>query len=400
MTGLFKERTPVNRARNIFMTAFGAVNDTEQVFIEKCPGRILAVPLTATRNVPHYRRAAMDGYAVRSSDTIGASSTAPVMLHIDDEVIEGTCVRVHTGSLIPEGADAVVMVEYTTSVGDVVEIKTQVHPNKHVGQIGEDIKENDTVFSQGHMLRPCDAAVLASLGINKVTVYKKPSVSVIPTGNEIVPRTTSDLPQSGEVIETNGLMAGLYIEKWGGIPEYCDIIPDNPELIKNAIQSQLDSDLIILCGGTSVGERDHVPEIVESLGEVLVHGVSMSPGKPIALGIIGDVPVICLPGYPVAGLVGLFMFARPALRKLGHVPDIPDTTVKAELSDKIPSKEGYMTFSRVILDTNTTGSIAYPVMTSGAGVLSSVAKSDGIVIVPENLEGYEKGQKVDVVLIE
>ncbi|MFP4654922.1 MAG: gephyrin-like molybdotransferase Glp [Methanohalobium sp.] len=398
MTGLFKDRTEVNKARNIFLNAFGTVDDTEQVFIEKCPGRILALPVTSTRNVPHYRRAAMDGYAVRSSDTIGASPTASLMLELDDEVTDGTCVRVHTGSLVPEGADAVVMVEDTTPVGDMVEIKTQVHPNKHVGQIGEDIKENDTVFSQGHMLRPCDAAVLASLGINRITVYKKPRVAVIPTGNELVPQSTSSLPLPGEVVETNGLMADLYIEKWGGVCKYCDIIPDNPELIKNAIQSQLNSNLIILCGGTSVGERDHVPEMVESLGEVLVHGVSMSPGKPIALGIIEGVPVICLPGYPVAGLVGLFMFARPALRKLGHVPDIPDTTVKAELSDKIPSKEGYMTFSRVILDT--TDLIAYPVMTSGAGVLSSVAKSNGLVIVPENLEGYEKGQKVDVVLIE
>ncbi|ADI73412.1 molybdenum cofactor synthesis domain protein [Methanohalobium evestigatum Z-7303] len=399
MTGFFKERTPVNQARKIFLNAFNSIENTEQVSIDECSGRILSDSVTANRNVPHYRRAAMDGYAVRSSDTVGASPDNPIMLQIDDEeVVEGTCVRVHTGSSIPDGADAVVMVEDTTPVGDMVEILTHVHPNKHVGIIGEDIEKNDTVFTDGHMLRPCDLAVLASLGINNVTVYKKPHVSVIPTGNEVVPRTSSSQLQPGKVVETNGLMTAKYVEKWGGLPEHCDIVSDDPELIISAIQSQLESDIIILCGGTSVGERDHVPDVVKSLGNVLVHGVSMSPGKPIALGMIDNVPVVCLPGYPVAAFIGLFMFARPALRKIGHIPDLPDATVKAELSDKIPSKEGYMTFSRVVVDFGS--STAHPVMTSGAGVLSSVAKSNGLVIVPENIEGYEKGEKVDIFLIE
>ncbi|WP_292486588.1 gephyrin-like molybdotransferase Glp [Methanohalobium sp.] len=399
MTGFFKERTPVNQARNIFLNAFNSIENTEQVSIDECSGRILSDSVTANRNVPHYRRAAMDGYAVRSSDTVGASPENPIMLQIDDEeVVEGTCMRVHTGSSIPDGADAVVMVEDTIPAGNMVEVQTHVHPNKHVGTIGEDIEKNDTVFADGHMLRPCDLAVLSSLGINNVTVYKKPHVSVIPTGYELVPRTSSSQLQPGKVVETNGLMTAKYIEKWGGLPEYCEIVPDNPDLIKSTIQSQLESDMIILCGGTSVGERDHVPDVVKSLGNVLVHGVSMSPGKPIALGVIDNVPVICLPGYPVAAFIGLLMFARPALRKIGHIPDLPDATVKAELSDKIPSKEGYMTFSRVVVDFGS--STAHPVMTSGAGVLSSVAKSNGLVIVPENTEGYEKGEEVDIVLIE
>jgi len=395
MGTIFKQRTKVDDARRIFLDAIRPLKDTEYIPIEECPDRVLAAPITAQRNVPHYRRAAMDGYAVRSSDTIGASVANPVMLQVEDEVSDGVCVRVHTGSYVPDEADAVIMIEDTVRVGDMLEVRAQVHPNKHVGCIGEDIEEGDTVLNTGHLLRPCDAAVIASLGITGVTVYRKPVVAVIPTGEELIPRTGTEIPPAGMVLETNSLMVGLYVEKWGGIARYCGIVVDKPELIRKAVQSNLDADMIIICGGTSVGERDHVPAVVDSLGTILVHGVGLSPGKPTALGIIGNVPVVCLPGYPVAGLVGLVAFARASLRKLGHIPEIPDTIVRARLSSKIASKIGYVTYARVVIDNG----VVVPLMTSGSGVLSSVAKSDGLVIVPENVEGYEEGHEVDVVLI-
>jgi len=396
MGTIIKELTKAGDARKIFQNVISPLSATEPIPLIDCPGRVLASFITSTRNVPHYRRAAMDGYAVQASDTIGASVTNPVMLGVSEDAEPGTCARVHTGSNIPDSADAVVMIEDTTPIGDMVEIRTQLHPNKHVGCIGEDMQAGELIFKVGHLLRPCDAAVLASLGIGEVEVYQKPVVAVIPTGDEVVPRTASEIPPAGKVLETNGLMVGLYVEKWGGKARYCDIVPDKPELIENAIRSNLDADMIILCGGTSVGERDHVPAVVGSLGEILVHGIGLSPGKPTALGIIGNVPVVCMPGYPVAGLVGLFAFARPALRKVANIPDIPDTIIRARMCGKINSKEGYLTYARVVLEDN----IAHPLMTSGAGVLSSVAKANGFVIIPENVEGYEEGQDVDVVLIE
>lgn len=396
MGTIFKERTKVDDARRIFLDAIQPIGDTENIPVGACPGRVLASEVIAQRNVPHYRRAAMDGYAVRSSDTIGASPTNPIMLHVDDEITEGVGVRVHTGSPVPEGADAVIMIEDTCLIGDMLEVRAQVHPHKHVGCVGEDIHEGEKVLSNGHLLRPCDSAVIASLGIQSVLVYRRPVVAVIPTGEELVPRTTAGIPPSGMVLETNSLMVGLYVEKWGAYARYCDIVLDKPKLIREAIQSNLDADMIVICGGTSVGERDHVPEVVDSLGKILIHGVGLSPGKPTALGIIGKVPVVCLPGYPVAGLVGLFAFARAALRKVGHVPYIPDTVVRLPLKSKISSRIGYMTYARVVIDND----VVYPLMTSGSGVLSSVAKSDGFVIVPENVEGYAEGQYVDVVLIE
>lgn len=396
MGTIIKELTKVEDAKTLFLNAICSISSTKHIPLIDCPERIVASSITSPRNVPHYRRAAMDGYAVQSSDTIGASITNPVMLDISNNAEQGMCARVHTGSNIPDGADAVVMIEDTASIGDMIEVRTQVHPNKHVGCIGEDMQKGELIFETGHLLRPCDIAVLASLGLMEVEVYKKPVVAIIPTGDEVIPRTTTKIPPPGKVLETNGLMVGLYVEKWGGKARYCDIVPDVPELIKNAIQSNLDADMIILCGGTSVGERDHVPEVVDSIGNILVHGVGLSPGKPTALGIINNVPVVCMPGYPVAGLVGLFAFARPALRKVGNIPDIPDTIIRAHMSGKINSKEGYLTYARVVLK----GNIAYPLMTSGSGVLSSVARANGFVIIPENVEGYEEGQNVNVVLID
>jgi molybdopterin molybdotransferase len=339
----------------------------------------------------------MDGYAVRSSDTLGASPANPVMLQLSDRIEEGSAVWVHTGSAVPEGVDAVVMVEDTATSGNLVEIRTQVYPNRNVGQVGEDIKKGDRVFEDGHLLRPCDAAVLASLGFDRVKVLNKPVVAVIPTGNELVSRKKSrDTPPTGMVLETNGLMSALYVKKWGGVPRCTEIVPDNPDSIKKAIEANLDADMILLSGGTSVGKRDHGPEVVAALGELLVHGIGVSPGKPAALGIINNIPIVCLPGYPVAGLVALYFFVHPGIRKLAAVPEISELILKRRLAAKISSKIGYVNFIRVVFE----GDKVRPLTGAGAGVLSSVAKADGYVLVPENIEGYEEGEEVDVFLIE
>ncbi|WP_410507794.1 molybdopterin molybdotransferase MoeA [Methanosarcina hadiensis] len=397
MGRVFKERTSVNEALQLFLESFSSLRHTEELPLEACTGRVLAEPVISGRDVPHYRRAAMDGYAVRASDTSGASPANPVFLQLSDEVEEGTSIWVHTGAALPEGADAVVMVEDTFTSGDMVEIRSQVYPGKNVGQIGEDIKKEDPVFEEGHLLRPCDAAVLASLGLDRVKVFRKPVVAVIPTGDELVSRDRAgDVPPPGMVLETNGLMASLYVEKWGGIPRYTRIVPDRPESIKEAIQANLDADMILLSGGTSVGKRDHAPGVVESMGRLLVHGVGVSPGKPVALGVIDEIPVVCLPGYPVAGLVALYFFVRPGIRKLGSVPQLPETILRKRLTAKISSKIGYVNFIRVIFE----GDRVRPLTGAKSGALSSVAKADGYVLVPEHIEGYEEGQEVDVFLVE
>ncbi len=397
MGRIFKDRTSVDDALRLFLENISPSGKTEEIPLEVCTGRVLAETMVSGRDVPHYRRAAMDGYAVRASDTLGASPSNPIMLQISDHVEEGSSVWVHTGAAVPEGADAVVMVEDTVAAGDIVEIKAQIYPNRNVEQIGEDIRKGDLVFDKGHLLRPCDAAVLASLGLDKVKVFKKPVIAVIPTGDELVSRKKAgDVPPPGIVLETNGLMAALYVDKWGGTPRGIEIVPDNPDSIKKAIELNLDADMILLSGGTSVGKRDHTPEVVALLGELLVHGIGISPGKPTALGIIDDIPVVCLPGFPVAGLVALYFFVRPGIRRLASIPEVPEFILKRRLAAKISSKIGYVNFIRVVFE----GDRVRPLAGAKAGALSSVSRADGFVLVPENVEGYEEGEEVDVFLIE
>jgi molybdopterin molybdotransferase len=246
--------------------------------------------------------------------------------------------------------------------------------------------------------------MLGMIGISNVQVYARPRVAIIPTGSELVPMHSET--HTGKIRETNGLMVGLYVEKWGGIPVYKDIVIDDPDLIEKEVLASADCDAIILCGGTSVGARDYVPGAIESLGSLLVHGVGLSPGKPAALGMIDTIsktegetrgrPVLSLPGYPVACLIALFEFGRPAICELARMPLMPDRLMRVRLGAKIASKIGYLTYTRV----QVTGGVAYPVMTSGAGILSSVTGSNGFVVIREELEGLDEGDEVDVIWIE
>ena len=392
---MFKKRMNADDAKKLFLNAINPITASEIIPVEECDGRVNSLDIISSVDVPHFRRAAMDGFAVKASDTLGAGGGSPVVLKLGQSIEKGTCVRVHTGSPVPEGGDAVVMLEDTVSRGDDIEIFTQVHPFKNVGEIGEDISKGEVILNEGQKLRPCDIAVLASMGIESISVQRKPYVAIIPTGEELVRRGEREL-KPGEVYESNGLMASLYIRKWGGIPKLHEIVTDEPEKIREAIISNLDSDMILVSGGTSVGRRDHVPAVVDSLGKLIAHGIGISPGKPTALGIVKDKPVVCMPGYPVAGFVALYFFARPALQKLGQIPKEPERTARAVLVEKIPSRTGFKTFARVKLNNGK----AIPVAVSGAGVLSSVSKADGFVIIPPNIEGLAAGEEVDVVLIE
>ncbi len=393
---VFRKRTRAGLAKEMFLGRINPIERREELAIEDAVGRILAEDIVSEVDVPDHRRSAMDGYAVFADDTTGASEASPALL------VEGVdCMRVHTGSPVPDQMDAVVMIEDTLSAGDggVVEVRSAVHPNKNVSLIGEDVSRGETVFLAGHQIRGCDVAMLAMLGIADVRVFARPRVAIIPTGSELVQR--GGKIGDGKIRETNGLMVSLYVEQWGGIPDHRGIVIDDPDLIEKEILASLDagSDAIILCGGTSVGARDYVPGAIASVGELLVHGVALSPGKPAALGIIDcahSVPVLSLPGYPVACLIASIEFGRPAILKLGRVPAKPDLILRARLGSKIASRIGYVTYTRVLVD----GGVAHPVMTSGAGILSSVTRSDGFVIIKEELEGLDCGDEVDVVWIE
>jgi len=349
-------------------------------------GRVLSQDISSPVSLPGFDRAAMDGFAVRSADTKGARPNAPVFLD--------NFRPVRTGMPVPGDYDAVVMLEDAYLRGSILEVTAQLHAYKNVSCIGEDICLGETVFSGGHTLRPPDVAMLSALGIDEVQVYEKPKVVIIPTGGELVAIGKRALC-AGEAYEINGLMARLYAEKWGALAEKREIVPDDEGLIREAILSNIDADMIIIIGGTSVGEKDYAPRVLAETGELFVHGVRLQPGKPTAFGVVAGKIVVCLPGYPVAALSDLYLFVRPALQKMAHRFDL-QPKVSARLARKIPSRPGYLSLVRVALKDGE----AEPIMISGAGILSSVARADGFVLVAEEREGIEAGEAVEVMLFE
>ncbi|WP_248895919.1 molybdopterin molybdotransferase MoeA [Haloplanus halobius] len=391
----FKDRTRVDEALETILHAVSGHDRTERIALGRVDGRTLAETVTAPTPVPGYDRAAMDGYAVRAEDTFGATGRSPTVLReADGEVAPGEAVRVHTGSDLPDGADAVVMVEETEIVGDEIEVFDAVAEGENVGEVGEDVAEGEELYQPGHRIRPSDLGLLKSVGIDQVEVYDPPTVGVIPTGEELVQRD----PAPGEVIETNGLTVSRLANRWGAIPTYRNVVDDDPHAIRAAIQRDLAKDVVVTTGGSSVGERDYTPEVVDDIGEVLVHGVALKPGHPVALGVVEDTPVIMLPGYPVACIINAVQFLRPILKTVGNMP-VPDhPTVEARLTRKISSEPGTRTFARVRLteDGEDDTPAAEPTRASGAGVLSSVALADGWVVVPEEREGYDAGDHVAV----
>lgn len=412
----FKEVTRVEAAREQLRETVRPLERTDERPAESALGRMLASAIDARWNVPHYARAAMDGYAVRAADTFGASDRAPETLQETNAAIEpGEAVRVHTGSELPAGADAVVMVEHVdrrerngSQSPARLEIFDAVAEGENVAPVGEDVEAGQRLYDPGHRLRPSDLGLLKAAGVGTVEVFDRPTVGVLPTGDELVggpetqtggPRGQSEPPpepQPGEVMETNGATVARYIERWGGTATYRPVVPDDPQAVRAAIERDLTKDIIVTTGGSSVGTRDVVPSVVSDRGELLTHGVALKPGHPAAFGIVEDTPVLCLPGYPVACIVNAAQFLRPAVKWVGHLPLEPHPSCEARLTRKIRSEPGVRTFARVSLDTDDGETVATPTRAAGAGVLSSVALADGWVVIEEGREGIDGGDTVTV----
>jgi molybdopterin molybdotransferase len=394
----FKQRTRVDEALAALRNVVDPHGRVEHVPLPDADGRTLAATLRAPTSVPAEPEAAMDGYAVRAADTFGASDRSPELLQADaaeptdTHVGPGEAVRVHTGSALPEGADAVVMIEETETIGGEVELFDAVAEGENVAPVGEDVEEGQELYDPGAVLRPSDLGLLKSVGFTEIPVFEKPVVTVIPTGEELVQAD----PDPGETIETNGLTACRFVERWGGEPEKLEIVDDDPEALKAAIRSGLDGDIVVTTGGSSVGERDRLPEVLSELGEVVVHGIALKPGHPFGFAVVENTPVLMLPGYPVASIINAVQFLRPAVKRRMNAP-LPDhPTTEARLERKIASEPGIRTFARIRLSEEDGEPVATPTRVSGSGVLSSVALADGWVVVDEPAEGIDAGERVAV----
>ncbi len=397
----FAERADVEEVE-AFLREHARALESEPVDLLDCAGRVLAGEVAAGVAVPGFRRAAMDGYAVRGEDTFGASSYEPVPLRILGETLPGSAfagevgagqaVRVMTGAPVPEGADAVVKAEVCSEAGDRVEVSEAVSPGRNVGAPGEDIRSGDVVLRAGRRLRPQDAGLLASIGAARVPCVRRPRVRLVVTGDELLP--AGSRPTGVCIVDSNSVVLRALLARDGAECLPFEILPDRPERIREALADGR-ADVILVSGGSSVGTEDHAPRLVSELGKLHFHGVSMRPSSPAGVGTIGDAFVFLLPGNPVSCLCAYEFFAGPTLRALGgRSREWPHRRVRLPLARKISSAVGRTDYVRVAVDR---GRVA-PIATSGASILSSTVRAAGCVIVPRELEGMPEGAEVEVLL--
>ncbi|MCW3134353.1 MAG: molybdopterin molybdotransferase MoeA [Methanophagales archaeon] len=375
--------------------------EIEEIGFDDALNRVLAEDIYSPVDSPPFDRAAMDGYALRGEDSFSASLNNPVFLKKKSsggEIGEGEYLPIQTGMPLPKGSNAVVMLEYAKESGDTLEIFKPVTPGKNVSFRGEDVKKGEEVLKEGRMLKVHDIGMLASLFRTKVRVYKKAKFGIISTGDELSePKESFDSKGERKIADVNSYVLEALVEKIA-IPYRVGIVRDDYEEIKNAITSSLmlkNCDALLISGGSSVGKRDIIADVVEDLGKLIFHGVAIRPGEPTGFGVINNKPVFVLPGYPVATISAFEMLVRPFLYAM-HGMKEERRKIFAGAGKKIPSAVGRTDFVRVRLICTKNEYYVEPIRVSGSGILSSMTKSDGFVIIEENKEGIEEGEKVEV----
>lgn len=386
------------------------VLSAETVSLDEALFRVLHAPIAANQDLPPFHRSTMDGYAVRAQDTFGASEGLPGLLTVIGEAVmgeitslrpgQGQAVKIWTGGALPETCDAVVMVEHTSEVDAVcIEVYRPVAPFDHVVRAGEDFRVGEVLLEAGHRLRPQDLGFLASVGSMEVHVHRKPRVCLLSTGDEIVRADT--IPRPGCVRDINRHSLRGMVEEAYAAPIWIGLSPDKLEPLCAMIDRALtEGDLVVISGGSSMGSRDLVLEAVSRHkdSEILCHGVSVSPGKPLILARIGSIPVFGLPGHPVSAMVCFEQFVSPVIRRLeGEAAFTPfrRPTLNAVLSRNIPSREGRTDFVRVRLSRAQGEFIAVPVQAK-SGMISAMVRAHGCIRVEAGSEGLYKGDQVTV----
>jgi molybdopterin molybdotransferase len=404
----FSHYTRLNDALETVLSKIERVGAEEMTFT-RARGQVLAEDVVSEVDVPPFDRAAVDGYAVRASDTFGTEEDNPVELRVvgaveigkssEVRVGEREAVKIMTGAPLPEGADAALMVEHTRAEGESLKVLRPLTPGKNVSARGEDVKAGQTVLCQSRVLRPQDVGMLASIGRLRVRVVRKPGVAIIVTGDEL--REPGERLEPGQITDTNSYSLEAAVVRCGGVPVRLGAVPDEFESIKQRVREASRQDMVLISGGTSVGERDLAPDVISELGELLLHGIAIRPGGPTAFGVIEGTPIFALAGFSVASLVAFDMLVRPALRAMQGLPanrDYPQ--VRAKLTRKVSSSLGRADVVRVQVRKDDDELIAQPIRITGSGILSSMTRADGFVVVPEDLEGLEEGREVEVELYE
>lgn len=385
-------------------------NIREKIEFNQSLDRIIALDVVASENIPRFNRAAMDGYAVISEDTFGSTENNPSILKIAGKVAidkistvdgeKGKAIAVSTGSNMPFGTDSVVMVEYTKKEKEKLLIFKAVVPNQNVSNIGEDIKKGQVVLKKGIKITPQDIGIFAALGQKIIEVVKKPNVAVISTGDELI--EIGEELKDAKIYDINRHMTIASLIKLGANPLDFGIVKDNLNDITNTMKKALSqAEMVLISAGTSVGEKDLVANVLESLSNKneFIHGVSLRPGYPTGLTVIDGKPVISLPGYPVSNAIAFRVFVNPIIAHILGTKEEIEKTIRAILTRRVVNRGGLRTFVRVkiILDENKIK--AEPIMSAGASILSSLTDANGLLVIPEDTEGVDEGEEVEIILI-
>jgi molybdenum cofactor synthesis domain-containing protein len=397
----FRDTIPLEQARALIDQAIRPIERRELVPLGEANGRVLAVAVIATSDVPPFSRAAMDGYAVRAEDTFGASRAEPRTLTCVEQVFtgqvparaigSGQCAEIATGAPMPDGADAVVMVEETSADAARVQVFTPVYPKQNVGRQGADIQQGQTVLATGEVLNASRVGALAALGTMEVAVYERPRVAILSTGNEIVDPGQPLAP--GQIYDINRFTVSAVVAEHGGVPVTYKTALDTIDDLSRAVDECLQDDVLVFSGGSSVGERDLILDVIAAEGEVLFHGIALKPGKPTAFGVVRGKLVFGLPGYPTSCLTNAYLLLAPALRGIARLPVLAIRSLMLPLSDRIVSTPGRYQIYTVRLANGT----AVPAF-KASGDITSMSRADGYIEIPTNTDIVEKGEMVEVKL--
>jgi len=390
---------PLDQAKAIIDRAIRPIERVERVTLLEAHGRVLAQDIVSTSDVPPFARASMDGYAVRAADTSGASRTDPKILRRIEQLFtgqvsthtlaSGQCIEIATGAPMPAGADAVVIVEDTDATDDQISVFTAVRPRQNVGRQGADIQAGHHVLRAGDLLTPSRLGAVAALGIPHLDVYVRPRVAVLSTGNEIV--DPGETLAAGQIYDINKYTVSAVIADHGGVPALYRNVTDTIEDLSRAVDECLEEDVLVFSGGSSVGERDLILDVIAAKGEVLFHGISVKPGKPTAFGMIGGKPFFGMPGYPTSCLTNAYVLLAPALRRIARLPAWSRPSISLPLGERIASATGRHQFYTVRIENGT----AMPAF-KASGDITSMSRADGYIEISADVDVVEQGTLVDV----
>jgi molybdenum cofactor synthesis domain-containing protein len=392
----------LDEARAIIEGAIRPIDRTESIPLKDANGRVLAQELVATADVPPFSRAAMDGYAVRAEDTTGASRTSPRRLQraqtiftgqvSQQAVAAGQCAEIATGAPLPDGADAVVMVEETDiDKAGIVSVFAPATPRQNIGRQGADIQKGQHVLGPGATLNASRLGALAALGLTEVTVYAQPGVAILSTGNEII--DPGQVLGPGQIYDINRVTVSAVVADNGGLPVPYRTAADTIEDLSRAVDECLAQDVMVFSGGSSVGERDLILDVIAAKGEVLFHGIAVKPGKPTAFGRIDGKLVFGMPGYPTSCLSNAYILLAPALRRLARLPDQIVRALTLPLGARVTSAPGRHQFYTVRIENGR----AMPAF-KASGDITSMSQADGYIEIPADVDVVEQGELVDVKL--